>query len=118
MDELLMQTTNHEVIRKWATHFFGTPYLSDAGENPDLCIGYHGGEGEGQVLITWEEWFTRFEKEQLLLYYKDELAADEDFPHYKLVHRGGDVDRHLQAPAEANRDKHINFLEKEEKVAG
>jgi len=116
MENQLMQTTNHEVIRKWANHFFGTPYLSDSSEMPELGIGFRGGEGEGQVLITWEEWFDKFEKEQLLLCYKDELAEGEDFPYYKLTSRAGDPDRQLQAPSEANRDKHINFLEQEEKI--
>jgi hypothetical protein len=30
----------------------------------------------------------------------------------------GQPDRHLEAPAEANRDKHINFLAVEEKRTG
>jgi len=110
------QTTDHETIWKWASHFLGMPYLDKSGAEAVLCVGFPGGKEKKVILISWEEWFDRFEEENLILYYEDEIEAGGKFPWYKLSPRPGDTDLHLQAPAEANREKHINFLEQEEKL--
>ena len=110
----ILQTTDHEMIRKWAIHFMGAPYLAVSGNKSQLAIGIPGEQENETILISWNDWLTRFEEEQLILEYKQQKEAGEKFPYYRLISRPGSDDRHLQAPAEANRDKHINFLEQEE----
>ena len=116
MNSKQKQTTDHETIWKWASHFLGMPYLDKSGPEPALCIGFPGSKEKKVILISWDEWFDWFEKEKLILYYEDEIETGKKFPWYKLVPGSGNNDLHLQAPAEANRDKHINFLEQEEKL--
>lgn len=115
MKNLLETTTDHKIIRKWAQKFGAIPYLINNGSQQALAIGFPEKEKD-TVLISWDEWFAHFEEQQLILEYSSKKSETEKVPYHRLIRREGTVDRHLQAPGEANRDKHINFLEQEEKI--
>ena len=53
-----------------------------------LRVDFPGGAGEDQLEhIPWEEWFDKFEKENLAFLYQEHKASGEDSTFFKLVSR-------------------------------
>lgn len=79
-------TTNHDEIRRWAETHGGRPArVRSTGEKADPGIlRFDFGTPEDDLEeISWEEFFEKFEKNDLALLYQDE--GDSRFS--KLIHR-------------------------------
>lgn len=66
-------TTDHDVIRRWAEERGGKPAKVSGTEDiriefPD----FPGEEVEALEVISWEEFFDRFEEENLVFMYREE----------------------------------------------
>jgi hypothetical protein len=63
----------------------GTGGDDDAGV---LRIDFPGGSGEDELEhISWDEWFDKFEQENLAFLYQERKASGEDSTFFKLVSR-------------------------------
>jgi hypothetical protein len=85
------QTTNHEEIRRWAEEHDAVP-ATVRGTGDDgpgiLRLDFPGGAGEDQLEhISWDEWFEKFDREDLAFIYQDRKASGEDSTFFKLVRR-------------------------------
>ncbi len=69
-------TTDHEVIRRWVEERGGRPAL--AVEQQDQPLGLRiefpedRGNEDGLLLISWEEFFQKFDEDNLVFLYRDE----------------------------------------------
>jgi hypothetical protein len=53
-----------------------------------LRIDFPGGSGEDELEhISWDEWFDKFERENLAFLYQELTAGGEDSTFFKLVSR-------------------------------
>jgi hypothetical protein len=53
-----------------------------------LRIDFPGGAGEDQLEhISWDEWFEKFEQDNLAFLYQEQKASGEDSTFFKLVSR-------------------------------
>ncbi len=85
-------TTDHEEIRRWAEERDGRPASvagTEAGDDEAgvLRIDFPGGAGGSLEEISWEEWFAKFEENNLAFLYQEEKASGEDSTFFKLVSR-------------------------------
>ena len=85
-------TTDHDEIRRWVEEHGGKPATVKGTEgNGDagvLRIDFPGGTGEDQLEhISWDEWFDKFEQENLAFLYQERKASGEDSTFFKLVNR-------------------------------
>ena len=85
-------TTDHDFIRKWAEERGGSPAcVKGTGDQEDAGIiridfpGYSGGESLEHV--SWEEWFEKFDDNDLVLLYQDKTDDGELSNFNKLVKR-------------------------------
>lgn len=70
----------------WPASVRGT---ADGDEAGVLRIDFPGGAGEDELEhISWDEWFDKFEQNDLAFLYQDEKAGGEDSTFFKLVSRG------------------------------
>ena len=88
-------TTDHDEIRRWVEEHGGKPVtVRGTGDGDDagvLRIDFPGGAGEDELEpISWEEWFEKFDENNLAFLYQEEKASGEDSTFFKLVSRGGD----------------------------
>lgn len=88
-------TTDHEEIRRWVEQRGGTPARvrgTGDGDDPGLLrIDFPGGAGEESLEpISWDEWFQKFDEQQLEFVYQEEKAGGEDSTFFKLVRRDAD----------------------------
>jgi len=85
-------TTDHDQIRRWA---------EDRGAQP-ACVKGTGGSGDAGIIrldfpgysgaeslqpISWDEWFQKFDENNLALLYEDTLASGQKSNFNKLVSR-------------------------------
>ena len=92
MSNLSKTTTDHDEIRRWAeerggkpTHVKGTGSSGDAGL---LRIDFPGYTGEGKLEpISWDDFFEKFDEQQLALVYQDKTADGQKSNFNKLVSR-------------------------------
>jgi hypothetical protein len=92
MSNLSKTTTNHEEIRKWAearggkpAHVKGTGGADDTGI---IRIDFPGYSGEGKLEeIPWEEFFEKFDAQELALVYQEKTAEGQKSNFNKLVSR-------------------------------
>ena len=84
-------TTDHETIRKWAearggkpSHVKGTGAKNDTGI---IRIDFPGFSGDKLEEITWEEFFEKFDANNLALVYQETTADGEQSNFNKLVNR-------------------------------
>ncbi len=86
-------TTDHDEIRRWVEEHDGRPVTvrgtekggDDAGV---LRIDFPGGAGGDQFEeISWDEWFAKFDDNDLAFLYQEEKASGEDSTFFKLVSR-------------------------------
>jgi hypothetical protein len=85
-------TTDHETIRRWAQARGGVPARvrgTGNGDDPGILrIDFPGGAGEDQLEhISWDEWFEKFDENNLAFLYQDEKADGEPSTFFKLVKR-------------------------------
>lgn len=85
-------TTDHDEIRRWVEEHDGQPATvrdtGSAGEPGVLRIDFPGGAGEDQLEhIDWEEWFNKFDHNDLAFLYQEHKASGEGSTFFKLVSR-------------------------------
>jgi hypothetical protein len=84
-------TTDHDEIRRWVEEHGGVP-ATVRGTRDDgpgvLRIDFPGGAGEEELEhISWDEWFDKFDRENLAFLYQERKADGEDSTFFKLVSR-------------------------------
>lgn len=85
------KTTDHDVIRRWVEERGGCPARvkgTGDGDAGVIRIDYTGYGGEESLEeITWEEFFDKFERENLAFLYQEETGSGEQSRFSKLVRR-------------------------------
>src|SRR3954465_10559228 len=90
MANLSKTTQDHEEIRRWAEERGGKPSHVKSTETGDdvgiIRIDFPGFSGEGSLEeITWDEFFEKFDDNDLALIYQEETADGERSNFNKLV---------------------------------
>jgi hypothetical protein len=86
-------TTDHDEIRRWVEEHDGKPASVRGTESGGdgagvLRIDFPGGAGEDQLEhISWDDWFRKFDGNNLAFLYQQEKASGEDSTFFKLVSR-------------------------------
>lgn len=85
-------TTDHDEIRKWVEKHDGNPASVSGTEGGDnagvLRIDFPGGAGDDQLEhISWDDWFAKFDENNLAFLYQEQKASGEDSTFFKLVSR-------------------------------
>ncbi|HLS24937.1 MAG TPA: hypothetical protein VK063_03605 [Beutenbergiaceae bacterium] len=85
-------TTDHDEIRQWVEEHNGKPASVRGTEGEDsagvLRIDFPGGAGADDLEpISWQEWFAKFDEENLAFLYQRQKASGEDSTFFKLVSR-------------------------------
>jgi hypothetical protein len=85
-------TTDHDEIRRWVEEHDGEPASVKGTEGGDsagvLRIDFPGGAGEDQLEhLPWDQWFEKFDRENLAFLYQEQKASGEDSTFFKLVSR-------------------------------
>lgn len=85
-------TTDHDAIRRWVEDHGGKPASVKGTESGDeagvLRIDFPGGAGEDQLEhIDWDDWFSKFDDNQLAFLYQETKADGEDSTFFKLIQR-------------------------------
>jgi hypothetical protein len=85
-------TTDHDEIRRWAEGHDGKPAsVRGTGDENDpgiLRIDFPGGAGEDELeQISWDDWFEKFEQQQLAAIIQERKADGEPSTFMKLVKR-------------------------------
>jgi hypothetical protein len=85
-------TTDHDEIRRWVEEHDGRPVsvrgTGDGDDSGVLRIDFPGGAGSDELEpIEWDEWFEKFEENELAFLYQEEKASGEDSTFFKLVSR-------------------------------
>jgi hypothetical protein len=85
-------TTDHNEIRQWVEQHDGKPAsVSGTGAGDEagvLRIDFPGGAGEDQLEhISWDDWFAKFDENNLAFLYQEQKASGEDSTFFKLVSR-------------------------------
>lgn len=85
-------TADHDFIRKWAEERGGQPaHVKGTGGDGDagmLRIDFPGYSGESSLEpISWDEFFRKFDENQLALLYEEGERDGEPSPFNKLVSR-------------------------------
>jgi len=83
-------TRDHDTIRRWAEERDGRPAsVRGTGDGDDagiLRIDFPGGAGEDQLEhIGWDEWFRKFDENDLEFLYQEEKQSGEGSTFFKLV---------------------------------
>jgi hypothetical protein len=87
-------TTDHDFIRRWVEERDGWPArVRDTGDDDDpgiIRIDFPGYEGRDSLeRVSWEEWFEKFEDNELAFLHRDMEHEDGDLDRFnKLVSRG------------------------------
>jgi hypothetical protein len=85
-------TTDHDEIRRWVEEHDGKPAVVRGTEDDNggglLRIDFPGGAGEDRLKpVDWDEWFDKFDRENLAFLYQERKASGEDSTFHKLVSR-------------------------------
>ena len=84
-------TTDHDTIKKWAEARNGHPATvestADGDEAGILRIEFEQGDSDDLKEISWEEFFSKFEEENLAFLYQEETSDGETSRFFKLVSR-------------------------------
>ena len=87
--------TDHAEIRRWAESRRAKPScVKGTGEEDDgglIRLNFPGYSGEESLQdISWDDWFSQFDDDQLALVVQDRTASGESSNFNKLVRRDGD----------------------------
>ncbi len=90
MPNLSKITRDHDVIRKWAEERGATPSHVRRTGSPDdvgvLRLDFPGYSGEGALEeISWDQFFEKFDDQNLALVYEEETAAGQKSNFNKLI---------------------------------
>jgi hypothetical protein len=84
-------TTDHDTIRRWVEERDGKPASvrgTGDGDAGVLRIDFPGGAGEDELEhISWDEWFEKFDQNNLAFLYQEEKKSGEGSTFFKLVNR-------------------------------
>jgi hypothetical protein len=85
-------TTDHDEIRRWVEEHDGKPVTvrgtASSGGPGVLRIDFPGGAGDDALEeISWEDWFDKFDENDLAFLYQEHKASGEDSTFFKLVNR-------------------------------
>ena len=84
-------TTDHDTIQEWAEARNGHPATvestADGDEAGILRIEFEQGDSSDLKEISWEEFFNKFEEENLAFLYQEETSDGETSRFFKLVSR-------------------------------
>ena len=78
------RTTDHDTIREWVLVRAGVP--ATAGDALRIAFPEGGGE-ETLEHVSWEEWFRKFEEDELCFLYQEEKVSGETSTFFKLRQR-------------------------------
>ncbi|MDG5814632.1 hypothetical protein QA601_06065 [Chitinispirillales bacterium ANBcel5] len=86
------KTTDHSEIKQWVLEHGGKPVkVKGTGNQNDpgvLRIDFPGGAGEETFeVISWEDWFEKFDSSDLAFLYQERKKSGEDSTFFKLVKR-------------------------------
>lgn len=85
-------TTDHETIQQWAEARGAVPSAvkGTGGEDEPgiIRLDFPGYSGQGKLEpISWDDWFAKFDENELALLYQEETAEGEQSNFNKLVKR-------------------------------
>jgi hypothetical protein len=85
-------TTDHEEIQHWVEKHNGHPArVRKTGDEKDpglLRIDFPGGAGADVLQeIPWEDWFKKFDQNNLAFLYQDKKVSGEESTFFKLTKR-------------------------------
>lgn len=84
-------TTDHQEIKSWIEKRKGHPAAVRATHSKDdagiLRVDFEPGAEEGLEEISWEEFFDKFEKENLAFLYQDKTKDGKPSRFFKFVQR-------------------------------
>ena len=83
-------TRDHDTIRKWVEERGGHPATVRGTEGGDeagvLRIDFPGYSGEGSLEhISWEDFFRKFDQENLVFLYQDETRDGKESRFFKFI---------------------------------
>jgi hypothetical protein len=85
------QTVDHNEIRRWVEEHGGTPATVNGTRDNGagvLRIDFPGGADTDELEhISWDEWFEKFDRENLAFVYQERKADGEDSTFFRLVSR-------------------------------
>jgi len=87
-------TTDHKEIMDWVQEHNGNPAcVKGTGGKKDiglLRIDFPGGTSEDSLKhISWDDWFSKFEQNDLAFLYQEKKKSGEGSTFFKLVKRNG-----------------------------
>jgi hypothetical protein len=86
-------TTDHEEIRRWVEERGGKPAHVKGTEGDDddpgiLRIDFPGVGEDGKLEeISWDEWFRKFDEQNLAFLYQEQTKGGDESRFFKLVKR-------------------------------
>lgn len=83
-------TTDHDTIRKWAEDRGGRPAsVKDTAQNDDVGILRFdfGEKDESLEEVSWDEFFQKFDENNLALLYQEETSDGQESRFFKFVNR-------------------------------
>lgn len=85
-------TTDHDEIRRWAEERGGRPASvkgteSGGDEAGILRIDFPGGEEDRLEEISWDEFFAKFDEQNLAFLYQEEVKSGDESRFHKFVSR-------------------------------
>lgn len=85
-------TTDHDEIRRWVEDHDGHPAsVRGTADDDDLGVlrfDFPGGAGSDDLQrVSWDDWFVKFDQEELALLYQEKHADGSDSTFFKLVQR-------------------------------
>lgn len=84
-------TTDHEVIRQWVEDRGGQPAAVKATASDDdvgiIRVDMPGYSGDNLEKVSWNEWFQKFDENNLAFLYQEETQGGEKSNFSKLVKR-------------------------------
>jgi hypothetical protein len=90
-------TTDHDEIRRWVEEHGGQPVSVRGTEGSGEDVGVlridfpggagSGGKGDRLEPVSWDEWFAKFDQENLAFLYQERRSDGGDSTFFKLVSR-------------------------------
>ncbi len=93
-------TVNHEAVRSWIEEHNGHPVVV-RGTDGDIAEGTLSlvfDDASRYEEIAWEEFFDRFDADNLAFCYKDGVQRGQEAEAYKLIDRDLNLEDHTELP--------------------